>query len=145
MWENIDADHVCRNCTADQRLCFRYMDSITPLLFKLQSIFYSYTGWFVGPRWNSKLLVLSCSGSNVVSTQFVGFEKTYFEYFEIRTLHMIIVFLWLKLLYLSVIYILTEPRHENFSNKRKLKRGSATHVRRRSLSASRLHCRVMSN
>ena len=30
--ENRDADQLCSNCTADQRLCFRYTDGTTPLL-----------------------------------------------------------------------------------------------------------------
>ena len=30
--ENKDADQLRGNCEADQRLCFRYMDSTTPLL-----------------------------------------------------------------------------------------------------------------
>ena len=29
-----DADQLCSNCTADQRLCFRYTDSTISLLFK---------------------------------------------------------------------------------------------------------------
>ena len=32
--ENKDADQLCGNRTADQRLCFRYMDSTIPLLPK---------------------------------------------------------------------------------------------------------------
>ena len=32
--ENKGADKLCSNCTADQRLCFRYMDSIILLLLK---------------------------------------------------------------------------------------------------------------
>ena len=32
--ENKDADQLCSNCTADQRLCFRFMDSTIPLLLK---------------------------------------------------------------------------------------------------------------
>ena len=30
--KNKDADQLCSNCTADQRLCFRYSDSTIPLL-----------------------------------------------------------------------------------------------------------------
>ena len=30
--ENKGADQLCSNCTADQRLCFRYSDSTIPLL-----------------------------------------------------------------------------------------------------------------
>ena len=33
--ENKDTDQLCSNCTADQRLCFRYLDStIPPLQFQ---------------------------------------------------------------------------------------------------------------
>ena len=32
--ENKGADQLCSNCTADQRLCFRYIDSTIPLLPK---------------------------------------------------------------------------------------------------------------
>ena len=32
--ENKDADQLCGDRTADQRLCFRYMDSTIPLLPK---------------------------------------------------------------------------------------------------------------
>ena len=46
--ENKGADQLCSNCTADQRLCFRYMDSSIPLLPKSEiSVFYICTGWFV--------------------------------------------------------------------------------------------------
>ena len=34
--ENKDADQLCGNRTADQRLCFRYIDSTIPLLPKVQ-------------------------------------------------------------------------------------------------------------
>ena len=32
--KNKDADQLRSNCVADQRLCFRYMDSVIPLLTK---------------------------------------------------------------------------------------------------------------
>ena len=32
--ENKGADQLCSNCTADQRLCFRYLDSTIPFLLK---------------------------------------------------------------------------------------------------------------
>ena len=32
--KNIGPDQLCSNCEADQRLCFRYMDSTIPLLSK---------------------------------------------------------------------------------------------------------------
>ena len=34
MWENKDADQLRGNCEADQRLCFRNIDSTIPLLSK---------------------------------------------------------------------------------------------------------------
>ena len=34
--ENKGADQLCSNCTADQRLCFRYTDSTILLLLKLE-------------------------------------------------------------------------------------------------------------
>ena len=34
--ENKDADHLCSNCAADQRLCFRYIDTTIPLLSKFE-------------------------------------------------------------------------------------------------------------
>ena len=40
--ENKDADQLCGNPIADQRLCFHYMDGIIPLLLKSEnSSFYS--------------------------------------------------------------------------------------------------------
>ena len=40
--ENIGADHLCNNFTADQHLCFHFWDRIIPLLLKSKiSIFYS--------------------------------------------------------------------------------------------------------
>ena len=32
IYDNKDADKLRSNCAADQRLCFRFMDSTTPLL-----------------------------------------------------------------------------------------------------------------
>ena len=43
--ENKAADQLCSNCTADQRLCFRYTDSRIPLL--LVSIISSFQPAFV--------------------------------------------------------------------------------------------------
>ena len=38
--KNKDPDQLCSNCEADRRLCFRYMDSVIPLVckFKISSI-----------------------------------------------------------------------------------------------------------
>ena len=59
-----DADQLRGNRKADQRLCFRYLDSTIPLLpkskiFQLLAIFCDYTAWFV---------------SDLVRTQIVGFS-----------------------------------------------------------------------
>ena len=35
--ENKGVDELCSNCTADQRFCFRYMDSISPFVFKYET------------------------------------------------------------------------------------------------------------
>ena len=35
--ENKGADQLCSNCTADQHLCFRYIDSTIPLLPKAET------------------------------------------------------------------------------------------------------------
>ena len=43
--ENKGADQLWRNCTADQPLCFRFMDSTGN--FKLLAFFRDCTGWFV--------------------------------------------------------------------------------------------------
>ena len=50
--ENKDADQLRGNREADQRLCFRYIDSTIPLLsksdiFKPLAILCSCTAWFV--------------------------------------------------------------------------------------------------
>ena len=47
--ENKDADQLCGNREADQRLCFRYTDSTIPLLSKSQisSLFCSCIAWFM--------------------------------------------------------------------------------------------------
>ena len=50
--KNKGPDQLCSDCTADQCLCFRYTDSMVPLLpkirnFKLLAIFCTCTAWFV--------------------------------------------------------------------------------------------------
>ena len=47
--ENKDADQLRGNREADQRLCFRYIDSIIPLVpnFEPPAIFCDCTDWFV--------------------------------------------------------------------------------------------------
>ena len=51
--ENRDADQLYRDCTADQRLCFHYTDSMTTLLVEnwnfpaiKKACFFDCTGWF---------------------------------------------------------------------------------------------------
>ena len=43
--KNKDADQLCSNCTADQRICFRCSDRTIPLLPlpKISRFFFSYT------------------------------------------------------------------------------------------------------
>ena len=50
--ENKDADQLRGNREADQRLCFRYIDSTIPLLSKseISSLFYSCTAGFVSDQ-----------------------------------------------------------------------------------------------
>ena len=53
--EKKGADQLCNNCTADQHLCFRFMDrTVPPLLISKISRFYSLfcdcTDWFVSAQ-----------------------------------------------------------------------------------------------
>ena len=61
--ENKDADQLRGNREADQRLCFRYIDSTIPLhsKSKISSLFCSCTAWFV---------------SDLVRNQNIGFLMT---------------------------------------------------------------------
>ena len=66
--ENKAADQLCSNCTADQRLCFRYMDSTISLLLKSEILSFSPASVTVQASlfqtWSDpKLLVFSCTGS----------------------------------------------------------------------------------
>ena len=36
--ENKDADQLCSNCAADQRLCFHYTDSTIPQKMKIEFV-----------------------------------------------------------------------------------------------------------
>ena len=45
--ENKGADQLRSNCEADQRLCFRFLDSTFPLLLKSKTLFCDGTGLFV--------------------------------------------------------------------------------------------------
>ena len=67
---NKGADHLCSNCTADQRLCFRYSDSTISLLLlkisKLQAATFllrPYRPVCVGPGRKSRRPVFSRRGS----------------------------------------------------------------------------------
>ena len=65
--ENIGADQLRCNCEADQRLCFRYMDSTIPLLSKSKVSSLYPSSVTVQPAlcriWSKpKLLVFSCTG-----------------------------------------------------------------------------------
>ena len=67
--ENKDADQLRGNREADQRLCFRYLDSTIPLLpkYKISSVYPSPVAAQPGlcQTWSkSRLLVFSCRGSN---------------------------------------------------------------------------------
>ena len=48
--ENNDADQLCGNRKADQRLCFRNRDITIPLHFKPLAIFCSCIAWFVSDQ-----------------------------------------------------------------------------------------------
>ena len=60
--ENKDADQLCGNGEADQRLCFRYSDNTIPLLpsyirnFKLLALFCACTGWFVSDLFGNHIV-----------------------------------------------------------------------------------------
>ena len=54
IFENKDADQFCGSCTADQRLCFRHMDSTIPLLLISKVLCCDYCR-------KPKLLVFSCT------------------------------------------------------------------------------------
>ena len=68
--ENKDTDQLPGNREADQRLCFRYIDSIIPLFSKPLAIFCSCIAWFV---------------SDQVGHQNVGFLLKRLKYFIIGT------------------------------------------------------------
>ena len=61
IWENKDTDQLRGDREADQRLCFRYIDSTIPLLSKPLAMFCSCTAWFL---------------SDVVGNQNIGFLMT---------------------------------------------------------------------
>ena len=64
--ENKDADQLCGKGKADQRLCFRYMDSTIPPLPKFQAsshLLWLYSLICVGPGREPQRLVFSQQGS----------------------------------------------------------------------------------
>ena len=73
--ENKAADQLCSNCTADQRLCFRYKDSTIPLLLKFEIS--SFQPFSVAAQAG---LCLTCS-----ETLKIGFLATWLNITEIRT------------------------------------------------------------
>ena len=65
--ENKDADQLCSNCAADQRLCFRYTDSTSSLLPKSEisslDLLWQYSPVCVGPGRKPRRPVFSQRGS----------------------------------------------------------------------------------
>ena len=56
IWENNDADQLRGNREADQRLCFRYLDSTIPLLLKSEISSFYPDSVTVQPDFGSDLL-----------------------------------------------------------------------------------------
>ena len=86
--ENKGADQLCSNCTADQRLCFRYMDSTIPLLpkSKISSILpYSLTVQAGLCQTWSETLKTGFLASRLISDGHISYEphhkKTFFFFF----------------------------------------------------------------
>ena len=72
--KNKAADQLCSNCTADQRLCFCYMDSTIPLLLKSKISSFQPVSVTVQPSLcrtcsETTLLVFPRGGSNVYLDQ----------------------------------------------------------------------------
>ena len=66
------SDQLCSNCTADQRLCFSYIDSTIPflLLSKISSLLSClYMLLCVGPGRKLRLLLFSCECSIIMLQQ----------------------------------------------------------------------------
>ena len=64
--ENNDADQLCGNRTADQRLCFRYIDSTNPLLPKSK----------ISSLWSSAVTVQPSLCQTRLETPKAGFLST---------------------------------------------------------------------
>ena len=85
IFENKDADQLGSDCTAEQRLCFRYTDSAIPLLTNLKFQASSFLLWLyclvcVGPGRKPQTPVFSQQGSYHLLPAFiksfpVGFDK----------------------------------------------------------------------
>ena len=67
--ENKDADQLCSNCTADQRLCFRLTDSNIPLLIYIQSF---------------NILALCCDCTAWFVSDLVGNPKCWFSHAQVH-------------------------------------------------------------
>ena len=84
--ENKYADQLHSNCAADQRLCFRYMDSTIPLLpksenFKLLAIFRGCTSRFVSGQVRIQNVGFSPIEAYII--QIIGI-KDKFTYFKTK-------------------------------------------------------------
>ena len=68
--ENKDADQLRGYCEADQRLCFRYIDSTLPLLlrFEITSLFCACTASFVSDLFGNHTVGSICVNGNIQST-----------------------------------------------------------------------------
>ena len=69
--ENKDADQLCGNREADQRLCFRYSDSTIPHVpsirnFKLLALFCACTGRFVSDLFGNHIVGFPKDGSYII-------------------------------------------------------------------------------
>ena len=77
--ENKHADQLHGNREADQRLCFRYLDSMIPLLSKseISSLWPSYVAVQPGlcrTRSETRMLVFSRRGSNAFAAFIVSYS-----------------------------------------------------------------------
>ena len=76
--ENKDADQLRGHCEADQRLCFRYMNSSIPILsikilnFKTLAIFCSCTVWFVSDQVRNQYVGFLMMQLRVITANIVG-------------------------------------------------------------------------
>ena len=78
--ENKDADQLRSNCEADQRLCFRYMDSTLPLLLKSEISSFQPASVTVQPNLcrtclETTLLVFPRGGSNMIHVIFSLYQR----------------------------------------------------------------------